>query len=101
MGKRKGLIILPKDLKHNPPGQGPINYDVDDDNDDDDDDDDDNDDFDVFSWYQRTSNTICTMNRPIEYDDDNESDDDDDDDDNDNNENDDNGDDAFSKKKNL
>ena len=63
---RQGLIILPKNLKHNRKGAGPINYDNDDDNDDDDDgddddDNDDNDDYDVFSSHQRTSNTIGTM----------------------------------------
>ena len=53
-GKGGGLIILPKELKHNHLGWGTINYENDDDNDDDDDDyddddSDDNDDCDVFS----------------------------------------------------
>ena len=63
MREREGLIILQKDLKHDSPGAGPINYDDDDDNDDDDDDDanDDDDDYDVFSSYQKTSNMIGTM----------------------------------------
>ena len=84
LGEREGLIILPKELKYDWPGVGPINYDNDDDIDDDDDtddddDNDDNDDFDVFSWYQRTSNSIGTMRGLINYDDDDDKNYDDDD----------------------
>ena len=51
----------------------------------------------MFSWYQRTSNTIGTSGGPIKYDDGDESDNDDDDDDN-NDHDDDDDDDMFSKK---
>ena len=101
LGEKEGLIILPKELKHDWPGAGADKNDDNDDNEDDDDDDDkddddDNGDYDVFYWYQRTSNTIGTIGGPINYDDDNDSDNDDDDDD-DNNEDDNDDDDMFSK----
>ena len=65
--------------------------------DDDDDDTDDNDEYDVFSFYQWTSDMIGTMGGPINYDfaDDNDYDDDDADDDN--NDDDDDDDDVCSK----
>ena len=47
------------------------------------DDDDDDDDYDGFSLYQRISNTIITMGRPIKYDDGDDNDDDQNDDDDD------------------
>ena len=58
MWEREGLIILPKDLKHDRPGAGANNYDNiddnvvdDDDGDDDEDDDDENDDNDDYYGF--------------------------------------------------